>query len=278
MREFFARHKDGLVLAILIVTGVVSLSVSTQKASFRPADALHSMAGLVQRSVSGIGRFFANTVTSISELSQLQSQYDALVAQVREAEGLADELELLREENQRLREALEFGQDAPMETIPARVIARDPGTFFSGLTLNKGRSHGVRPDMSVVANQDGAQGLVGRVVQVGATTSIVMPVFSNDSFVAARLLRSRHEGLVGGQGGSSQNLTMNYVPKSARSEIGVGDTVITSGMESVFPEGIQIGFVDSIAGRGYETSLDVRLRPAVEISRVEYVFVLGESR
>lgn len=275
MREFFTKHKDGIVLLVLVLVGVVTLSVSTDNASFRPADILHSGVGLVQRTAAGVGRFFANTVTSIRELSQLQSQYDALVEQVRETEAIADELELLRVENQRLRDVLEFSRTSAIESIPARVIAKEPGSVFSGLTINKGSRHGVRRDMAVIANQAGTQGLVGRVVQVGLTTSVVMPVFDNDSFVAARLLRSRHEGLVGGQGTGTQLLSMNYVPKSARSEIGVGDTVITSGMESVFPEGIPIGSIESIAGRGYATSLDLQLQPVVDPSRLEYVFVLG---
>jgi rod shape-determining protein MreC len=275
VREFFTKHKDGIVLLMLVMVGVALLSVSTDRASFRPADMLHSTAGLVQRVASGIGRFFANTVTSIRELSQLQSQYDALVEQVREAEGMADELVSLREENAQLRAVLEFSSSQSTRTIPARVIAKEPGAFFDGLTLNKGTRDGVRRNMAVIANQGGSQGLVGRIVQTGLSTSIVMPVFDTDSFVAARLLRSRHEGLVGGQGSGSELLSMAYVPKSARSEIGVGDRVITSGMQSIFPEGITLGYIDSIAGRGYETSLDLELRPAVDASRLEYVFVVG---
>jgi rod shape-determining protein MreC len=275
VHEFLARHKDGLVLSGLLIVAVVSLSVSSENVALRPGEMLHSVSGLVQRAASGVGRFFANTVTSIRELSDLQSQYDTLVEQMRQVEGLADELELLREENRRLREALDFAENAELETIPARVIAREPGSFFSGLTINKGRSHGVERDMIVIANQDDVQGLVGRIVDVGLTTSIIMPVFHADSFVAARILRSRHEGLVGGRGGSGEPLVMNYVPKSARSEIGVGDTVITSGMQSVFPEGVRIGTVESIAGKSYETSLELRLRPAVDYSRLEYVFAVG---
>ena len=67
---------------------------------------------------------------------------------------------------------------------------------------------------------------------------------------------------------------MFYVAKAARTDIMVNDAVITSGMRSIFPEGIRIGTVETIQGRPYETSLSIGLRPAVDFSRLEYVFVL----
>ncbi|MFP4113185.1 MAG: rod shape-determining protein MreC [Spirochaetota bacterium] len=277
VRELVDRHRNGLTLAILVTICLVSLGVSTESMSLRPKEIGHSVLAVFQQGASAIGRFFSGTITSIRELAVLEEQYDELLDQIREYEQVADDVELLRAENERLREALDFQHAIPFASIPARVIAKEPGSFFSGLTINKGRVAGVQRYMPVIANQDGVQGLVGRVEEVGATTSVVMPLFDSESYVAARLLRSRHEGLVAGEGVPGGLLRMLYVAKSARSEISVGDVVITSGMRSLFPEGIRIGSVESIQGRSYETSLSIELGPAVDFSRLEHVFVLAEG-
>ncbi len=274
--ESFARHRNGLTLALLVVISLVSLGVSTDAMSLRPKEVGQSFVAIFQQGASAVGRFFAGTVTSIRELSQLREQYDELIGQVREYETIADDIALLRSENARLRAALNFEQSLPYATLPARVIAKEPGSFFDGLTINQGRAAGVRRYMPVIASQEGTQGLVGRVEEVGLSTSVVMPVFDHDSFVAARLLRSRHEGLVAGEGSSEGMLTMLYVSKSARDELSVGDMVITSGMRSIFPEGLLIGTVEAILGRPYETSLNMEIDPTVDFSRLEYVFVLTE--
>jgi rod shape-determining protein MreC len=255
----------------------VSLALSTGSLSLSPKEWGEGIVGLFQQAAAAIGRFVGGTVSSVREVRNLRRDYAALLEQVREAEAIADEVDLLQTENDRLRSALDFQESLDYEYVPARVIAKEPGIFFAGLTINKGSAAGIRHNAAVIANQDGAQGLVGRVVSVGLTTSVVMPVFDTDSFVAARLFRSRHEGLVAGDGGQAQLLAMYYVPKSARTQVGIGDLVITSGMRSLFPEGIEIGTVYGIVSRPYETSLEIQVEPAIDFSRLEYVFVLDEE-
>ena len=172
---------------------------------------------------------------------------------------------------------LGFSESLGIVNTPARVIAKEPGSFFSGLTINRGQTSGVRRDMPVVANQNGVTGLVGRITEVGLATSVVMPVFDARSYVAARMDRSRHEGLVRGLGAANAVLRMDYVSESARPQIAAGDLVITSGMRSIYPEGIQIGSVEAIRGEAYETSLRIDVVPAVDLSQLEYVFVLEVS-
>lgn len=278
VRELVAKHREGLTLVVLVVVSLVSLSISTDSMSLRPKEVGQSVVGVFQQGAAAVGRFFSGTVTSIRELSALRRDYDELLEQVREYETIADDITLLRTENERLRQVLGFEQDLAFDSIPARVVAKEPGSFFSGITINKGRLAGIQRHMPVIAHDGGVEGLVGRVEEVGATTSVVMPVFHTDSFVAARMLRSRHEGLVAGNGFGTGLLTMLYVAKSARTEISVDDVVITSGMQSIFPEGIRIGTVESIQGRPYETSLNIAVEPAVDYSRLEYVFVLSEEQ
>ena len=273
--ESFTRHRTSITLAVIVIACLVSLGISTDSMALRPKEVGQSVIGLFQEAVSGIGGFFSRTVTSVGELRDLRAQYDGVVDQLREHEQVAGDVATLRDENARLRDVLGFSEFIRIQNIPARVIAKEPGSFFSGLTINRGRTSGIRRDMPVIANQNGVQGLVGRVSDVGLTSSVVMPIFDLQSFVAARLQRSRHEGLVGGKGMATNFLSMGYVAESARSQISTGDLVITSGMRSIYPEGIHIGSVDAIRGEAYETSLQIEILPVVDFGRLEYVFVLG---
>ena len=278
LRESLTRHRTIITLAVIVIACLVSLGVTSESFRLRPKEVGESVVGVFQRAFSAVGGFFAGTVTSISELRDLRAQYGALVTQLREYEQVAGDLTALQDENARLREVLGFVESVRIEAIPARVVAKEPGSFFSGLTINRGRASGIRRDMPVIANRDGVQGLVGRVSEVGMATAVVMPIFDSDSFVAARLQRSRHEGLVSGQGIATNVLSMGYVAESARSQVSTGDLVITSGMRSIYPEGIHIGTVNAIRGEAYETSLQIELLPVVDFGRLEYVFVLGDAK
>lgn len=273
--ESFTRHRTSITLVVIVIACLVSLGISTDSMALRPKEVGQSVIGLFQQAVSGIGGFFSRTVTSVGELRDLRAQYDGVVDQLREHEQVAGDVATLRDENTRLRDVLGFSEFIRIQNIPARVIAKEPGSFFSGLTINRGRTSGIRRDMPVIANQNGVQGLVGRVSDVGLSSSVVMPIFDLQSYVAARLQRSRHEGLVGGKGMATNLLSMGYVAESARSQISTGDLVITSGMRSIYPEGIHIGSVDAIRGEAYETSLQIEILPVVDFGRLEYVFVLG---
>ena len=154
------------------------------------------------------------------------------------------------------------------------VIARQPGSYFASFTINRGSSHGIERYMPVVARVGGYRGLVGKVVNVGPASSTVLPLFNEKSFVAARLQKSRYEGLIAGQGKSSSLLLMRNVIKNALLKIDYGDLFVTSGLGGVFPKDIPIGRVRAISSESYETSLNIEVEPIVEFSKLEYVLVL----
>ena len=99
-----------------------------------------------------------------------------------------------------------------------------------------------------------------------------------DNYVASRLQKNRFEGLVEGRGNENGELIMRYVRKSAGSSIGMNDLIVTSGMQSLYPSGIVIGRVKEVRARDYATSLELILQPVVNVSQVEYVFVLRVAR
>jgi rod shape-determining protein MreC len=239
----------------------------------RPRDLGLSVFSFFQEGLSSAGSFFTETVDSIRVLGEMKKDYEAALEKLQRYEQVEMDLLVLREENRRLSEALAFSGGMTFSNIPAKIIGKDPQNYHSTITLNKGSLAGVEKDMSVVGIQSGHQGLVGKITRVGLSASILQPIFDPNSFVAARLLSSRYEGLVNGLG--ADTILMRYVKRYARPEIHYGDVVVTSGMgTSIFPSGIEIGSVKSISARSYDTSLELEIEPVIDFSRIEYVYIL----
>jgi rod shape-determining protein MreC len=184
----------------------------------------------------------------------------------------------IRQENARLKEQLGFSTQLRYSHVSAEITSRDPDNLFSALVINKGRRHGVQNNMPVIAYQNGVQALAGKIIQAGLLESLFMPLFDTKSHAAARLARSRYEGIIEGQGAYDMPLLMRFVPKQAREEILIGDVITTSGMGGVFPRALNVGRVAAVNFRDYETSLELELESAIDFSRLEYVFVLVSEK
>lgn len=273
-RQFTSQHKTGVVFAALLLVCVIILSFSGNKISFRPKEVGQSVFSVFQAGFSEVGGFFSRTAGSIRELRKLRTEYESLQDQLNQYKTLERDLVELKKENQSLREQLEFSEKLGHDHVPAEIIAKDPGSIFNTIVIDKGESHGIRRNMPVIAYQDGFHGFVGKVINVGGLTSEVLPLYDQNCKVAARMQKSRYEGLVTGNGSVKPTLTMLYVKKHARNDISYDDIVITSGMNSIYPRGIYLGRVREIGAKEYEPSLEIEIEPIIDFSRLEYVFVL----
>ncbi len=273
MRKNAERARRAVPL-VLLISSLLMLTISTRSLEGLPKKVGVSFFGFFQKGFSAIGQFASSSLSSITELRQLRRDYDELVKKL---EGYANvergNAELARE-NERLKAQLGFSAQLSYERIPVRVIAKDPENIYSTLVVNKGVESGIRKNMPVVAFQDGVEGLVGRVVEVGRGSSIVVPLYDSSSYIASRLATSRYEGLVTGKGSSDEPIVMKFVKKRAKEEIQFGDLVVTSGYESVYPPEISIGRVAKIRSLEYQTSIEVDLDPVLDFSRIEYLFVI----
>jgi rod shape-determining protein MreC len=231
--------------------------------------------GFFQRGFSSVGGFVSDTVASIAELRRLRDNYRELSAKLERYTNMERGIAELRDENNRLKEQLGFSQGIAYQRIAAMIVAKDPENLYSTITIDKGFGEGIRKNMPVIAFQDGMEGLVGRVVEVGRGTSKIVPLYDAKSFVAGRLSGgSRTEGLIGGQGSSDDPLLMRFVKKRAKDEIQFGDLVVTTGFESVYPPEVAVGRVKKVLVLDYQTSIDIELDPVLDFSRIEYVFVV----
>jgi rod shape-determining protein MreC len=276
--RLFKKHSEIKLFIVLLVFSFISLAVSSRALVFKPAEWGFNVLSVIQRGAAEVGRFFSGTVNSIAELSSLRTEYRQLLERMQDYENLRQDVEKVQAENARLKGELDFPKSREYRYIAAEVIAKDPVNLFETIVINKGQSAGVERDQTVVAFQNGVEGLVGRIVEVGPVSSKVMPIYDQNSYISARFMRSRYEGLVHGNGIQDDLLELEYVRKSARREIQYGDLIVTSGLNSLYPKDIYIGKLTSVNSREWESSLIIEMEPIIDFARLEYVHILqGES-
>ncbi|HNP92321.1 MAG TPA: rod shape-determining protein MreC [Rectinema sp.] len=266
-----AMHKKA---GICLVLSIIVLFISTKTIVKVPGFFNGYIIGGIQKGLSAIGSFFTGTIGAVSELRNIERDYEALLEKVQDYELKVRDYTALREENQRLKELLGLSTLPDAKKIAAHVIARDPTNMYSSLVIDKGYINGIRKYMPVVAYQNGVEGLVGKIIEVKASTSILQPLYDQRFFAAARLAKTRAEGMLNGQGFRDVPLNLLYVPKAEADLLKRGDIVVTSGLDEIFPSEIIIGRVEDWRLNELSSSLVISVQPAIDLSRIEYVFAI----
>lgn len=178
--------------------------------------------------------------------------------------------EELKEENRRLKELLDLKQKETASMVASSVIGRDFNVFRSYLLLDKGRKAGIKKYAAVI----NAQGLVGKVLEVGFFSSKVILLNDPDLSVPARNARTREQGLVSGTLDGRSKLRF----LDRESDVREGDLIVTSGLNMTYPEDIPIGKVRIVGTEPSGLGKFAVLQPAVNLSTIEEVFVVRALR
>ncbi len=169
-------------------------------------------------------------------------------------------------ENERLKKLLQLSSDRSDYITTAKVIARDPTNWFQTLWINKGEKDGVVKDMVAVASA-GPVGRVHRLFNGGAGIILITDV---NSSVAVRLQSSRIEGILEGRGDNACYL--KYISKEV--SVAVGEKLLTSGLDGIYPAGLLIGYVSDVKKEGEEMFQEIEVSPMQDLSTVEEVAIL----
>ena len=164
-----------------------------------------------------------------------------------------------------MRALLEMGPRLPWKTTGAEVVAGSLSPDYRTITIDKGLRDGVQRDMPVMS----AAGVLGRVALPAGDTATVQLIIDRSAAVAVRTERTRSEGIALGNG--DDTLRLEYL--SATADLAEGDTVVTAGIDGVYPPGLAVGRIDRVerAGTAYRR---VTVRPFADFSRLETVLVL----
>jgi rod shape-determining protein MreC len=262
-----SRHKSVVLLAGVIILQVVLLAVQIKRDSqgrLLRVWTVGAVSPFQRAGAKGIGNirdtwshYFALQNTS-RDNEQLRRQNDELKMQVNQLQSKAAEAD-------RLSALLNFRQaqrNVPM--LAARVIGTSADTASQTVYLDRGEHDGIRRNMGVIT----PDGVVGKVIESYRDTAQVLLLTDKDSGVGAMLAESRIQSPVGGTG--EPLLSMKYIPTD--DTVNLGEHVVTSGMDRIFPRDLPVGVVTEIkTGRPFQ---QVRVRPAANLQRLEEVIVL----
>jgi rod shape-determining protein MreC len=198
-----------------------------------------------------------------------------LAERVRQLETELQARSVRAEEGERLRELLGLRRAVPMDTIAAEVVGRDGVPWFRTLTIDKGEADGVALDAPVMS----PTGVVGRVFATGTRAARVQVLLDRDSGAGVLVERSRVSGVVSGQvsgpATGADDLVLKYVPD--RADVAVGDVVVTSGLDGIYPKGLVVGRVRFV-GAASGLFREIRVEPSARFDRLEEVLVVRRVR
>lgn len=153
----------------------------------------------------------------------------------------------------------------PYELIKAHIIGRDPTNINGYLYIDRGTTHGVVPDQPVITTN----GLVGKVHYVSEKYSIVETVEHVGFAVSALDIQSEIHGIV------RKNAYLLFDFIRVDDAVSINDSICTSGMSEIFPEGILIGYITHIAEPHDPFFKPVYLTPAVRVNQLTHLYVLA---
>lgn len=275
-KKRFQIKSDIIVFLSLLFVSLMLLAFSSGSFISNIKQVGFSVISQTERAFYSVSSFFGDTVSAIKELSDLKEKYAIAQEKLADYEMLQRTTAATKLENEKLKSLLKFSNELSIKNIVAEIIAYDASNLYSGIVVNSGIKKGVKKNMSVVAYNKGKLGLVGKVIEVGKDTAILLPIYDYRCSVASKLEILGFRGLTNGNGIQDGKLTTLYVKKAALPEIKIGMKVLTSGYDdnSIFPKNIPIGTVSKIVSHDYETSLRLELEPIIDFSTVEYVFIL----
>ena len=220
---------------------------------------------VVSAGVSGLQRVWGGYIS----LRGLKSENEDLRRQLAAAEVSAQAQRAQVDRVGVLQQLLELRDRSHLQTTAAEIIGAAATPDFQTVTIDKGTRDGLRPDMAVIA----PEGIVGRVVIPGARAAKVQLLIDRNAAVGAIVERSRAQGVVVGAGGAAgeDRLRMEYV--SEVFDVLVGDLVVTSGIDGIYPKGFAIGRIEAVekSGSAYKR---ITVKPAVRFSGLESVLVV----
>lgn len=251
-----ARIRDWAVLALLLVISlVVMVNKNVTVTRSLRAVSLETVSGL-EAQYSRLGEF-TRALDENGDLRQHNIEMSSQLAKLREAQL----------ENERLRALLALRDTLDVETLAVRVISRDIHRQKNFLIIDAGKAEGLAVDMAVVDDR----GIIGKVVLPDEHYSLVQTYLNTDFRVPGLIQPLQTFGIVRWDGTQLDRLLLDYVVRTE--PVRKGQLVVTSG-SSIFPTGIPIGTIDSVAVRTGENLLEIFLEPATSIGSARHAFVL----
>ncbi len=269
------RQRAPIWLVSLLIVNFIVMAVDARDADGRQkllrvwtqafASPLQSASSKATGATSGFFRQIWNFRSSAYENEQLKQRVATLESELNNARQAETE-------NERLKGLLNLSEHIDIQSVPARVIARDPSVWFNTITINRGSTSGISVNMPVVAGG----GIVGRVITVSPFASQVMLITDEKAGAGAVVGQLGESGALGSVRGRSDLgvgvIEMRYV--SGLEKVEVNDNVMTTGQDGIYPPGLNVGRVVDVKKGTATQAHQILIQPGAQLDHLEEVAVL----
>lgn len=267
----YQRRRAPVLLAVLVLVALVLITLDFRSGDTGPLERARTVASAVfspvQDGLAALARPVVEAAGSLGNLFRLRAENEQLRERL-EMERLGRRaVEDLERENRELRGLLAMAERRDLRGVVGRTIALGPSNYEWTITIDAGTADGVERDMAVI-NGDG---LVGRVIQVGASSARVLLAIDPNFGGAAHVARLGEQGRISGRGSD----LMRFLPLDPQAPVQIGDEIVTSSYQNgIFPPGIPIGAVEEVIDRAGLLRREALVRPFVDFTRLSSVLVV----
>jgi rod shape-determining protein MreC len=278
MENFFSRYKNPLALMAILFIQVVALATQVKRPEGGTGSAASGGTRLIrvwtvtaispfERAFVSTGSFLRRNFYNYIDLHDVRKQNRALQAEVDQLKLEQVRLQQDAEQARRLRALLGFTQHYVGQLLPAQVIGTSGSEQSHLIQIDKGSKSGIKVDMPVIT----PDGIVGKVKDVFPYTSQVLLINDRDSGAGVILQNSRLQGVL--RGSPQGELRIGEMMSDEKIE--VGEEVVTSGGDRIYPKGLPVGTVSKVSpDKDNEPFLAVKVKPAADINRLEEVLIV----
>lgn len=257
------------VLLLLGLIGIILVGINMQR---NPGESLtllrpfYFLSGAIQNTYFSFTSGVRGTTALYLDLIDIKKANRQLLKENAELRAQLGSMTELKLENERFSDLLKFKQKSNMKLLAAKVVARDLVPDHSTIMINRGSSHGVKRNMAAIT----VGGAVGYVIQPQLHTSQILLLTDRYASIDSIVQRSRARGIIEGKG--KDLCRLGYLQRG--DDVKVGDLVVTSGLDNIFPKGFPIGSVSAAQPSRFGMSQEVTVNPSINPFTLEEVFIV----
>ncbi len=275
MIQFWEEHKKKMIAIVAIAIVAIALFAGGKNLN---ASALESVIGFVvtpfQDLTTGIESWVDSTADSAKDKTALLEENAQLKEDLAKLQDENKRLAQYEKENETLSSLLKISQKYPdYKSTGTKIIAKNPGVWYNTFTINKGTDDAVSANMILIA----PGGIVGKILESGATYSKAQSILDSRSAVPAMSIRTGDLGVVKGDYTLMNDglCKMEYIDGEA--QIAVGDEIVTSQLSDVYPEGLSIGKVTKIETDTNGLTKYAIIEPFVDLKHLDTLLVIDKN-
>jgi rod shape-determining protein MreC len=253
---------------VMMAVNIILLSVFNRRyiSYYRPGRFAVSVIAPFQKASSKSIRFLRDIWHHYFFLVHAAKENDSLKKAVDTAFEKNIRYEEIKLSNSRLRSLLNFEKTMTDHVLSAEVIGKDPSPWFKTILIDKGKKDGVARGMAVVV----PKGIAGQITEVSSHYSKVLLIIDPNSAADALVQRDRARGII--KGDAAGQCLFKYVLR--KHDIALGDIVVSSGLDGVFPKGLAVGQVTGVFKPKAGIFQEVTVTPYVDFEKLEEVLVV----